>query len=118
MKRLVLAGAFLVAICSTFAADSRFNYPKPQKSNQSDNYFGTKVADPYRGLENADSPPTKKWIEAENKLTYDYLATIPERRENQEAADCALGLRKVRRAVSRRRPLFLLGKIRDCKIKA
>jgi prolyl oligopeptidase len=78
MRRLVFAGA-LFAITTTFAADSRFNYPKPQKSNQSDNYFGTKVADPYRGLENADSPASKKWIEAENKITYDYLATIPER---------------------------------------
>ena len=79
MKRLVSVGALVVSVVSLFAADSRFNYPKPQKSNQSDNYFGTKVADPYRGLENADSPPTRKWIEAENKLTYDYLATIPER---------------------------------------
>ncbi len=79
MKRLAFAGAFLFAITTAFAADSHFNYPKPQKSNQVDNYFGTKVADPYRGLENADSPATKKWIEAENKITYDYLATIPER---------------------------------------
>ena len=81
MKRFALAAALFVSVLSLFAADSRFNYPKPQKSNQSDNYFGTKVADPYRGLENADSPPTKKWIEAENKLTYDYLATIPERQK-------------------------------------
>ena len=79
MKRLALAGAFLFAISAAFAKDSAFVYPKPQKSNQTDNYFGTKVADPYRGLENADSPATKKWIEAENKITYDYLATIPER---------------------------------------
>ena len=81
MKRFAFAAALFVSVLSLFAADSRFNYPKPQKSNQSDNYFGTKVADPYRGLENADSPPTKKWIEAENKLTYDYLATIPERQK-------------------------------------
>ncbi len=79
MKRLVLAGAFLFAITTAFAADSHLVYPKPQKSNQVDNYFGTKVADPYRGLENLDSPATKKWIEAENKITYDYLASIPER---------------------------------------
>ena len=79
MKRFAVAAVLFVSVLSLFAAESRFSYPKPQKSNQSDNYFGTKVADPYRGLENADSPPTKKWIEAENKLTYDYLATIPER---------------------------------------
>jgi prolyl oligopeptidase len=80
MKRFVFAGAFLFAI-SLFAAESRFVYPKPQKSDQTDNYFGTKVTDPYRGLENADAPWTKKWIEAENKVTYDYLATIPERQK-------------------------------------
>jgi prolyl oligopeptidase len=79
MKRLVFAGALVFAISAAFAREAAFNYPKAQKGNQSDNYFGTKVADPYRGLENADSPATKKWIEAENKITYDYLATIPER---------------------------------------
>jgi prolyl oligopeptidase len=79
MKRFVCAGVFLFSVLLVKAADSRFNYPKPQKSNQSDNYFGTKVADPYRGLENADAPATRKWIEEENKLTYDYLALIPER---------------------------------------
>ena len=79
MKRFVFATGFLFTISAAFAADSHFDYPKPQKSNQTDNYFGTKVADPYRGLENLDSPATKKWIEAENKITYDYLASIPER---------------------------------------
>src|ERR1700754_4954597 len=79
MKRFVCVATLVSAVTIAFAKDSPFNYPKPLKSNQIDNYFGTKVADPYRGLENADSPATKKWIEAENKITYDYLATIPER---------------------------------------
>jgi prolyl oligopeptidase len=79
MKRVVFAAAFVFAISITLAKDAGFVYPKPQKVSQTDNYFGTKVADPYRGLENADAPWTKKWIEAENKITYDYLATIPER---------------------------------------
>ena len=64
----------------TAAEANRFAYPEPTKSSQVDDYFGTKVADPYRDLENADSEPTKKWIEAENKLTFDYLAAIPERK--------------------------------------
>jgi prolyl oligopeptidase len=62
------------------AADKPFPYPQPPKSGQTDDYFGTKVADPYRDLENVDSEQTKKWIEAENKLTFDYLAAIPERK--------------------------------------
>ncbi|HEV2805158.1 MAG TPA: prolyl oligopeptidase family serine peptidase [Chthoniobacterales bacterium] len=66
------------------AADKPFVYPQPPKSEQVDDYFGTKVADPYRDLENVDAEATKKWIEAENKLTFDYLATIPERKKINE----------------------------------
>ena len=63
------------------AADAPpFAYPEPTKGSQVDDYFGTKVSDPYRDLENADSESTRKWIEAENKLTFDYLAAIPERK--------------------------------------
>ena len=85
MKRtlLTLAVASLVATL-LFAADKPFVYPQPPKGGQVDDYFGTKVADPYRDLENADAEPTKKWIEAENKLTFDYLAAIPERKKINE----------------------------------
>src|SRR3989440_12394827 len=82
MKRslLILAvGSLLTTLL--LAADKSFVYPQPPKSEQTDDYFGTQVADPYRDLENADSEPTKKWIEAENKLTFDYLAAIPERKK-------------------------------------
>jgi prolyl oligopeptidase len=84
MKRfslhLFLAASFVGLPALTGAENNRFVYPLPPKSAQVDSYFGTKVSDPYRDLENADSEPTKKWIEAENKLTFDYLAGIPERK--------------------------------------
>ncbi|MEP7212753.1 MAG: prolyl oligopeptidase family serine peptidase [Acidobacteriota bacterium] len=64
---------------SLSAAQSGFDYPKPRKADQTDDYHGTKVADPYRWMEDTDSAETKSWIEAENKLTGSYLATIPER---------------------------------------
>jgi prolyl oligopeptidase len=44
-----------------------------------DDYHGTKVADPYRWLEDPDSPESRAWIEAENRLTAAYLAAIPAR---------------------------------------
>lgn len=44
-----------------------------------DTYHGTVVADPYRWLENPDSPETREWIQAENALTFGYLGAIPER---------------------------------------
>ena len=73
-----------VAMSSTvsapqLAAQSTLHYPIARKSDQSDNYFGKSVADPYRWLEDTDSPETKQWIEAENALTFQYLSTIPER---------------------------------------
>jgi prolyl oligopeptidase len=66
------------------AGDKPFVYPQPPKGEQVDDYFGTKVADPYRDLENVDAEATRKWIEAENRLTFDYLATIPERKKINE----------------------------------
>jgi prolyl oligopeptidase len=81
MKRSLSLFALLSFPALLFAEDKPFNYPQPPKSDQSDDYHGTKVADPYRDLENLDSDATRKWIEAENKLTFDYLATIPERQK-------------------------------------
>jgi prolyl oligopeptidase len=82
MRRTFLLFA-VVSLLTTLlvAADKPFAYPQPPKSDQTDDYFGTKVADPYRDLENLDSAATKKWIAAENKLTFDYLAAIPERKK-------------------------------------
>ncbi len=84
MKRftLLLTATSIFAGLQILAAAGadRFVYPPATKGSQIDNYFGTKVADPYRDLENADAPATRKWIEAENKLTFDYLAAIPERK--------------------------------------
>jgi len=56
-----------------------FRYPVAAKGTVVDDYHGVKIADPYRWLEDTDSPETKAWVEAENALTFGYLATIPER---------------------------------------
>jgi len=77
---ILLASTLTVLPSVASAENDRFVYPQPTKSSQVDDYFGTKVSDPYRDLENADTPATKKWIEAENKITFDYLAAIPERK--------------------------------------
>ena len=55
------------------------NYPPARKSDQVDDYHGVKVADPYRWLEDLDSPETRAWVEAQNKLSFGYLASIPAR---------------------------------------
>ena len=56
---------------------SQIKYPETKKVNQVDDYFGTKVADPYRWLEDDNSEETKQWVEAENKITDEYLSSIP-----------------------------------------
>ena len=56
-----------------------FAYPTSAQVNQVDDYHGTPVADPYRWLENPDSPESRAWIEAQNNLTMGFLADIPAR---------------------------------------
>jgi len=53
--------------------------PVARADSQVDSFFGTQVRDPYRWLENTDAPETKAWVEAENCVTFAYLAGIPER---------------------------------------
>src|SRR4030095_4095363 len=60
------------------------NYPVARKSDQVDDYHGVKVTDPYRWLEDLDSDETRKWVEAENNLTFAYLAEIPARNTIKE----------------------------------
>ena len=59
---------------------ARLVYPATKKVDVVDNYFGTSVADPYRWLEDNDSPEVAAWVEAENKVTFDYLDRIPYRK--------------------------------------
>jgi len=52
-------------------------YPQPRKVDTVTTYFGTKVADPYRWLENDQAADTKAWVQDENKVTQNYLTQIP-----------------------------------------
>ena len=53
-------------------------YPETRKDTTVvDDYFGTKVADPYRWLENDTSAETAQWVKAQNEVTQDYLSHIP-----------------------------------------
>ncbi|MEJ1960433.1 MAG: prolyl oligopeptidase family serine peptidase [Gammaproteobacteria bacterium] len=54
-------------------------YPEAARGDIVDDYHGTKVADPYRWFEQLDSPQTKQWVEAENKVTRPILEKLPNR---------------------------------------
>jgi len=54
-------------------------YPVTRTTNQMDVYHGVSVPDPYRWLEDDNAAETKTWVEAQNKITFDYLKQIPQR---------------------------------------
>lgn len=64
-------------------SQASFIYPTSKTINQVDDYHGIAVGDPYRWLEDADSAETQTWVEAQNKVTFNYLETIPQRSEIQ-----------------------------------
>jgi prolyl oligopeptidase len=63
---------------------SKLTYPVTRKTDSVDTYFGTKIPDPYRWLEDDRSAETGEWVKAQNKVTFDYLATIPYRDKIKE----------------------------------
>ncbi|MEM9507222.1 MAG: S9 family peptidase, partial [Cyanobacteria bacterium P01_E01_bin.35] len=56
-------------------------YPQTAQVEQSDNYHGVEIKDPYRWLENPDSDATQAWVKEQNKVTSGYLETIAVREE-------------------------------------
>ena len=76
MKKTVLFSMAMMAT-TMLQAQSSLQYPKAAKDGTVDDYFGVKVSDPYRWLENDTSVQTSAWVEAENKVTNAYLQQIP-----------------------------------------
>jgi prolyl oligopeptidase len=73
----------IVIFCSATAFSQTSNramtYPTSKKVDQTDLYFGTTVADPYRWLEDDNAADTKAWVTEQNKVTFAYLDKIPYR---------------------------------------
>jgi prolyl oligopeptidase len=72
MKKLL--SLLFIALPSILVA--QVLYPETKKDSTTDNYHGTKVADPYRWLENDNSEETKSWVTEQNKVTFGYLDKI------------------------------------------
>lgn len=69
MKKELLVMASATFCLSAGAAVPQLHYPETRKDNVVDEYFGVKVADPYRWLENDTSKETAAWVEAQRKVT-------------------------------------------------
>ena len=75
MKKILLMSMSVMA--TSMVQAQGLQYPKAEKDGTVDEYFGVKVSDPYRWLENDTSAQTAAWVEAENKVTNAYLQKIP-----------------------------------------
>ena len=75
------AAVAFVLMPSTHAFDKPRPYPPAPTADVVDTYHGVAVRDPYRPLEDPDSPESRKWIEAQNKLTFAFLEGIPAREQ-------------------------------------
>jgi prolyl oligopeptidase len=78
-RRAAAIAAAAVSCASAHAGELR--YPAAARGGQVDVYHGVKVADPYRWMEDIDSPATRRWVKAESRLAARYLEALPGRAE-------------------------------------
>ncbi len=107
MKKLILQislAALVLSACGTEKKviqkkqmSNAFEYPETKKGTVEDYYFGTTVSDPYRWLEDDRSTETENWVKAQNKVTFDYLKTIPYREQLKDKLEKVWNYEKLSR---------------------
>jgi prolyl oligopeptidase len=75
----LLLSLTLVSMTNADPFQNDITYPQTRKGDVVEVLHGHKIADPYRWLEDPNSPETAAWVEAENKVTFAYLEKIPKR---------------------------------------
>jgi prolyl oligopeptidase len=98
--------AVLLIIITIFACNKSpkkqmitLTYPVTKKVDTIDTYFGTKVADPYRWLEDDRSDETAKWVKAQNEVTFGYLKQIPFRDKIKQRLEKIWNYEKIQKPV-------------------
>lgn len=76
MKRILILTLTLILTVS-ISLSQKLNYPQTKTVDVVEDYHGVKVADPYRWLENFNSEEVKQWVEAQNKITFEFVRSIP-----------------------------------------
>ncbi len=79
MKKTITLSAIVCTLVMN--AQTKINYPETKKIDHTDTYFGEKINDPYRWLEDDRSAETEAWVKAQNVVTYGYLEQIPYRNQ-------------------------------------
>lgn len=79
MKRTITVSAIVCTLVMN--AQTKINYPETKRIDHVDTYFGEKINDPYRWLEDDRSAETEAWVKAQNVVTYGYLEQIPYRNQ-------------------------------------
>jgi prolyl oligopeptidase len=78
MSRRLFALLFLLTPARALPGPAQqLSYPKAPKVEQVDDYFGTRVPDPYRWMEDDTASAVRAWVQAENAVTFAYLDRIP-----------------------------------------
>ena len=113
-KKIIIGTAALLALCTLSGCSqeakqnavsqpvvaqkevvANVSYPNTKKVAVVDDYFGTKVTDAYRWLEDDMSAETADWVKAQNKTTYDYLEQIPYREKIKTRLAALLDYEKI-----------------------
>jgi prolyl oligopeptidase len=77
MKKLAVVCSLFALTAPALTQSPAITYPSPRKGDVVDTHHGTKVADPYRWMEDLNAPEVKRWIDAENAITFKYLDGLP-----------------------------------------
>ncbi|MDR0686806.1 MAG: hypothetical protein LBF79_05065, partial [Dysgonamonadaceae bacterium] len=73
MKPQLIIPSVIILIFISCRMETKPVYPETAREQVTDNYFGVKIEDPYRWLEDEASPARAAWIEAQNRVTNEYL---------------------------------------------
>ena len=74
-SRLTLVSASMLLLAACGPSGSSLNYPATRTDSVVTTFHGTRVADPYRWLEDGTSAEVRGWIDAQNRLTDSVLST-------------------------------------------
>ena len=102
----ILMAAIAAATFQVSVLTQKISYPSTRTVDVVDDYHGTKVADPYRWLEDLDSPDTAEWVAAQNRVTDRYLAQFPIRETFRRRIQRLWNFRKTNLPVAENGRLF------------